>query len=220
MSRVRILATTRPFCTRLSITRSYQPCAQKTSAFGAGVPWVIRANMRRKLSVALQLEVPHHFIKGLASGRDRRAEHPTTLGTTKPSKMLFVDPYKLAWYPSISVYLRHDHSSSRECFGGGGKQGRNLRTRHRWCSYVANKWSTGTSSLGGNRVGSRRGFCARDALRYIVTFVMLVRRVHGLDPLCQCESLGQCSQNINFWNDKLLESDRRQSSNWRDRGRG
>jgi hypothetical protein len=38
------------------------------SAFGAGVPCVIRANMRCKRIVALQLEIPHHFIKGIASG--------------------------------------------------------------------------------------------------------------------------------------------------------
>ncbi len=34
----------------------------------ASVPWVIRANMRCKRIVALQLEIPHHFIKGIARG--------------------------------------------------------------------------------------------------------------------------------------------------------
>ena len=66
---------------------------------------MIRANMRRKFSVALQLEVPHHFIKGIASGRARRVEHPSTFGATKTTKTFFLDPYKPAGHLSIRVGL-------------------------------------------------------------------------------------------------------------------
>jgi len=36
----------------------------------------------------------HHFIKGIAGGRAKRAEHPSTFGGTKTSKTYFVDPNK------------------------------------------------------------------------------------------------------------------------------
>jgi hypothetical protein len=64
--------------------------------------------MRGKLSIALQLEVPHHFVKGFASGRAGRLEHPGTFGATKPSKTPSVDPYKAAGHPFFSVGLGHE----------------------------------------------------------------------------------------------------------------
>jgi len=48
-----------------------------------------------KLSVALRLEVAHHFIERLADGRTRRFEPPATLGATKTPKTLLVKPYQL-----------------------------------------------------------------------------------------------------------------------------
>jgi hypothetical protein len=57
--------------------------------------WVIPANVRRKLFVALRLEVAHHFIEGSAGGRSRRFEPPATFGAAKTSKMLVLDPYQL-----------------------------------------------------------------------------------------------------------------------------
>jgi hypothetical protein len=66
---------------------------------------VIGANMGCKLFVALQLEVPHHFIKGIASGRARGVEHPSAFGASKTAKTPFVDPYKLAGHPPIKVGL-------------------------------------------------------------------------------------------------------------------
>jgi len=75
------------------------------SAFCTGVPWVIRANMRRKFSVAPHLEVPHHFIKGIASGQGRGVEHPSTFGATETPKTYFVDPYKPAGHPPFGAGL-------------------------------------------------------------------------------------------------------------------
>jgi len=49
--------------------------------------WVIGANMQRKLFVALQLEVAHHFIERCAGDRARSFEPPATLGATKTPKM-------------------------------------------------------------------------------------------------------------------------------------
>jgi hypothetical protein len=71
------------------------------SAIGAGVLWVIRANVRRKFSVAPHLELPHHFIKGITSG----IEHPSTFGTTETPKTYLVHPYKPAGHPSFSAGL-------------------------------------------------------------------------------------------------------------------
>ena len=66
---------------------------------------MIRANMRCKLLVALRLEVLHHFIKGIASGRTGSVEHPGTFGTTKTPEALFFDPYKPAEHPFFGVSL-------------------------------------------------------------------------------------------------------------------
>jgi len=58
--------------------------------------WVIGANMQCKLSVALQLEVAHHFVEGCAGERSRRFEPPPTFGATKTSKTRLLNPYQLA----------------------------------------------------------------------------------------------------------------------------
>jgi hypothetical protein len=56
---------------------------------------VIRANMRRKFSIALQLEVAHHFIEGIAGGRFRSLEPPATFRAAKASKTRLLNPYQL-----------------------------------------------------------------------------------------------------------------------------
>ena len=66
--------------------------------------WVIGANMQRKLFVALQLEVAHHFIERCAPGRTRSFEPPATLGATKTPKMLLLNPYQL---PAHSLLCRY-----------------------------------------------------------------------------------------------------------------
>ena len=48
-----------------------------------------------KLFVALQLEVPHHFIERFAGGRTRGFEPPATFGATKTLKTLLLNPYQL-----------------------------------------------------------------------------------------------------------------------------
>jgi len=52
--------------------------------------------MKCKLSVALQLEVAHHFIERRAGERARRFEPPPTFGATKTSKTLLLNPYQFA----------------------------------------------------------------------------------------------------------------------------
>jgi len=49
-----------------------------------------------KLLVALQLEIPHHFIKGFARGRAGGLEGPGACGTTKTTKMTSFNPHELA----------------------------------------------------------------------------------------------------------------------------
>jgi hypothetical protein len=61
-----------------------------------------------KLSVALQLEVPHRFIERFTSGRARSVEHPSAFGATKTPKTYFVDPYSPAGHPSFKVGLWHE----------------------------------------------------------------------------------------------------------------
>jgi len=77
----------------------------KSALLGSGIPRVIGANMGCKLFVALRLEVPHHFIKGIAGGRAGSVEHPSTSGATKTSKAFFFDPYQLAGHPDFRVSL-------------------------------------------------------------------------------------------------------------------
>ena len=57
--------------------------------------WVIRADVQRKLCVALQLEVAHHFFEGCAGGLSRRVEPPSTFGATKTPKTLLLNPHQL-----------------------------------------------------------------------------------------------------------------------------
>jgi hypothetical protein len=50
--------------------------------------------MQYKLSVALQLEVAHHFIERCAGERSMRFEPPATFGATKTLKTLLLNPYQ------------------------------------------------------------------------------------------------------------------------------
>jgi hypothetical protein len=52
--------------------------------------------MERKLFVALQLEVAHHFIERRAGGRTSGFEPPATFGATKTPKTLSLNPYQLS----------------------------------------------------------------------------------------------------------------------------
>jgi hypothetical protein len=81
------------------------PKFELNSAFCARDSWVIGANMGWKLFVALQLDVPHHFIKGIAGGRARRVEQPSAFGATVTPKTASVDPYKLARHSPTKVGL-------------------------------------------------------------------------------------------------------------------
>jgi hypothetical protein len=65
--------------------------------------WVIGANMQRKLFVALQLEVAHHFVERGAGRRTRRFEAPATFGATKPPKTLLVNPHQ---FPAHGLLCR------------------------------------------------------------------------------------------------------------------
>ncbi len=56
---------------------------------------VIGANMGRKLFVALQLEVSHHFVERRAGQRFSRFEPPATFRTTKTPKTLLLNPHQL-----------------------------------------------------------------------------------------------------------------------------
>jgi hypothetical protein len=58
---------------------------------------VFGANVGSKLVVALQLEVPHHSIKGIARGRAGGLEDPGACGATETLKTAFFDPYELAY---------------------------------------------------------------------------------------------------------------------------
>src|SRR5579863_4509870 len=58
--------------------------------------WVIGANMQRKLFIALQLEVAHHFVERCAGGRTRRFERPATFRTAKTAKMLLINPNQIS----------------------------------------------------------------------------------------------------------------------------
>ena len=71
--------------------------------------WVIRANMRGKLFVALQLEVLHHFIKRITSGRARRVKHPSTFRATKTPKKFPIDPHKPAEHPMERPIVWNKH---------------------------------------------------------------------------------------------------------------
>jgi hypothetical protein len=59
------------------------------------LPGVISANMGRKLFVALQFEVSHHFIERRAGQRFSRFEPPATFRTTKTPKTLLLNPHQL-----------------------------------------------------------------------------------------------------------------------------
>ena len=58
---------------------------------------VFGANVGSKLVVALQLEVPHHSLKGIARGRAGGLEDPGACGATETLKTAFFDPYELAY---------------------------------------------------------------------------------------------------------------------------
>ena len=52
--------------------------------------------MQCKFSVALQLEVAHHFVERCAGERARRFESPATFGATKTPKALFLNPHQFS----------------------------------------------------------------------------------------------------------------------------
>src|SRR5580698_2320471 len=57
---------------------------------------VVGASMKAKFLVALQLKIPHHFIKRCAGRRPRSLEPPAAFGTTKTPKILCFYPNQLA----------------------------------------------------------------------------------------------------------------------------
>jgi len=66
---------------------------------------VIGAKMGCKLFVALQLEVPHHFIETFTRGHRRRIKPPGAFRASKTTKALFFDPYNIAGHPPLKVGL-------------------------------------------------------------------------------------------------------------------
>jgi hypothetical protein len=56
---------------------------------------MISANVGFELPVAFRLEVVHHFTKSCAVGRAGGCEPPVTLGATKATKTLLLNPYQL-----------------------------------------------------------------------------------------------------------------------------
>jgi hypothetical protein len=57
---------------------------------------MVGANMGGELIVALQLEVPHHFVKGIARGRVGGPEDPGACRATETLKTVCFDPYELS----------------------------------------------------------------------------------------------------------------------------
>ena len=92
---------------------------------------MVGANMGGELIVALQLEVPHHFVKGFADGRAGGLEHPGTFGATKTSKTHSVDPYNSAGHLFFSVGLGHEPLLLGRMFWGRRQaEERQERTRY------------------------------------------------------------------------------------------
>jgi hypothetical protein len=58
--------------------------------------------MQGKFSVALQLEVAHHFVERCAGERARRFEPPATFGATKTLKTLLLNPHQLSTHSCLS----------------------------------------------------------------------------------------------------------------------
>ena len=105
-----------------------KPPPNQDSAFGAGIPWVIRANMRCKRVVALQLEIPHHFKFLIISSKELPAGEPEELNThahseqPKPRKRVLSIHTNLRGTLLSSIVCDTSHSSG-EKFVGGGRQG-------------------------------------------------------------------------------------------------
>jgi hypothetical protein len=57
--------------------------------------------MQCKFSVALQLEVAHHFVERCAGERARRFEPPATFGATKTLKTLLLNPHQLSTHSCL-----------------------------------------------------------------------------------------------------------------------
>ena len=57
--------------------------------------------MQGKFSVALQLEVAHHFVERCAGERARRFEPPATFGATKTLKTLLLNPHQLSTHSCL-----------------------------------------------------------------------------------------------------------------------
>jgi hypothetical protein len=108
--------------------------------------WVIRASMRGKLFVALQLEVLHHFIKRITSGRARRVKHPSTFGATKTPKTLLYNPHQFSahglfvaarclhlpiWMVCWASHIRRRLCEPR--FRASFQSGELLSVGHVWC---------------------------------------------------------------------------------------
>lgn len=58
--------------------------------------WVLGADVRRELLIALPFVVPLHLLNGFADGRPYRVEHPGAFRASPSLKILSFDPYQFA----------------------------------------------------------------------------------------------------------------------------
>jgi len=93
-----------PACARSGRNSARRPPPYMVGLLLPDLYGVIGANMGRKLSVALRLEVTRHFIERFASGCIGRFESPAAFRATKPAKTLLLNPYHLpAHGPSVAL---------------------------------------------------------------------------------------------------------------------
>jgi hypothetical protein len=129
-----------------------------------------------KLLVALHLDVPHQFIKGIAGRRGRSVEPPGAFGAPVTAKTLGFDPYKLAGHPPTEGGLRHEALSSGESLGGGDKR----RGGRRNCILIQQSCCQAPrvqeQELRWGSDAADYSFYTQDLLPYNVTFVIVFYR--------------------------------------------
>ena len=82
---------------------------------------MLDTNVGSKLFVALAFILLLHFIQRFEGERTRRLKHPVTLGATEALKVLFLNPYQLAWHgPSIrlAMYKTGQFPEAETCLKG------------------------------------------------------------------------------------------------------
>jgi hypothetical protein len=95
-----------PLLNRPGFMRAPRRRLIRSTLFAVLFPWVIGAHMRRKLLIAIRLEVAHHFIERSPARSFRWLESPSAIGAAEAPKTRSLNPCQLPDHGRASYRTR------------------------------------------------------------------------------------------------------------------